>query len=108
LLLAGNSHWSRGHRKWGCEAFSKEALREQKLAGSPPAMQIASVEREPLSREQLAELQEAWVELAEAAKGSRVTSFHACTRTGRLWTEDPAAVRAVAATLREFPASDSQ
>jgi len=71
-------------------------------------MQIASVEREPLSLEQLAELQEAWVELTEAARGSRVTSFHACTRAGRPWTEDPDAVRAVAATLREFPASDSQ
>ena len=62
---------------------------------------------EPLSPERLGELQEAWVELTEAAKNSKVTSFHACTRAGRPWTEDPAAVRAVAATLREFPASDS-
>ena len=62
---------------------------------------------EPLSPERQGELQEAWVELTEAARGSKVTSFHACTRTGRPWTEDPAAVRAVAATLREFPASDS-
>jgi hypothetical protein len=71
------------------------------------AVQIASVEREPLSPEQLAELQEAWVELTEAARGSKVTSFHASTRAGRPWTEDPVAVRDVAATLREFPASDS-
>jgi hypothetical protein len=52
------------------------------------------------------ELQAAWVELIEAAKGSRVTSFHAYTRTGQPWTDDPDAVRAVAAALREFPAPD--
>ncbi|HCB59266.1 MAG TPA: hypothetical protein DEP82_15450 [Arthrobacter bacterium] len=59
-------------------------------------VQNASVEREPLSPEQRAELQEAWVELTEAARGSKVTSFHACTRAGGPWTEDPAAVRDVA------------
>jgi hypothetical protein len=50
------------------------------------------------------ELQAAWVELTEAAKSSRVTSFHVYTRDGRPWTDDPDAVRAVAASLREFPA----
>lgn len=63
---------------------------------------------EPLSPERQEDLQAAWVELTEAARGSKVTSFHACTRAGRPWTEDPAAVRTVAATLREFPASESQ
>lgn len=72
------------------------------------AVQNASVERKALSPEQLAELQTAWVELTEAARGSQVTSFHACTRAGGPWTEDPVAVRDVAATLREFPAADSQ
>jgi hypothetical protein len=62
----------------------------------------------PLSPERQEELRAAWVELTKAALGSKVTSFHACTRTGRPWTEDPAAVRAVAATLREFPVSDNQ
>ncbi|WP_251039851.1 hypothetical protein [Arthrobacter sp. ISL-72] len=51
----------------------------------------------------LDELQAAWAELTEAAKCSKVTNFHACTRSGQPWAEDPAAVRAVAATLREFP-----
>jgi len=61
-----------------------------------------------LSPERQEELQAAWVELTDAARGSKVTSFHACTRTGRPWTEDPAAVRDVAATLREFPDTDSR
>ncbi|APX03602.1 hypothetical protein BWQ92_19470 [Arthrobacter sp. QXT-31] len=54
------------------------------------------------------ELRVAWAELAEAAKASKVRNVHACTRTGRHWTEDPVAVRAVAGALREFPDTDSQ
>lgn len=61
-----------------------------------------------MSPELQTELREAWAELTEAAKASKVTNFHACTRTARHWTEDPAAVRAIAATLREFPDTDSQ
>jgi len=49
-----------------------------------------------------------WAELTEAAKHSKVTNFQACTRTGQPWTEDPAAVRDVAATLREFPETNSR
>ena len=61
----------------------------------------------PLTEERQDELRAAWAELTKAAGGSKVISFHACTRTGQPWTEDPAAVRDVAATLRDFPASDS-
>ena len=61
-----------------------------------------------MSPELQTELREAWAELTEAAKASKVTNFHACTRTAQHWTEDPAAVRAIAATLREFPDTDSQ
>jgi hypothetical protein len=64
--------------------------------------------REPLTAEQLMDLEEAWADLASAAEASELTNVHACTRTGRSWTEDPAAVRAVAATLREFPAAEAQ
>lgn len=64
--------------------------------------------RELLTAEPLMELEAAWAELAAAQEASELTNFHACTRTGRSWTEDPAAVRAVAATLREFPAAEAQ
>lgn len=60
----------------------------------------------PLTAEQLVELEAAWAELTAAAEASEVTNLHACTRNGRSWTEDPAAVRAAAATLREFPATE--
>ncbi|WP_243182059.1 hypothetical protein [Arthrobacter humicola] len=53
------------------------------------------------------ELEAAWAELTAAAEASEVTNFHACTRNGRPWNADPAAVRAAAATLREFPAADA-
>ena len=59
---------------------------------------------EPLTPAQLAELQQAWAELAEAAKGSGVKSLHACSRNGKPWQKDLAAVRGLAATLREFRA----
>lgn len=54
------------------------------------------------------ELSAAWAELIEAAKGSKVTHFHVGTASGQSWTDDPAAVREVAATLREFPAQDGR
>jgi hypothetical protein len=62
---------------------------------------------EPLTVEQLVELEASWAELTAAAEASEVTNFLACTRNGGPWTEDPAAVRAAAATLRELPAADA-
>ena len=73
-----------------------------------PVAAAVPVPDTPASPELLEELRVAWAELTEAAKTSKVTKFHACTRTGRPWTEDPAAVRAVAAALREFPDTDSE
>jgi hypothetical protein len=63
---------------------------------------------EALTAEQLVELEAAWAELSAAAEASEVTTFSACTRNGRSWTENAAAVRAVAATLRELPAAEDQ
>jgi acyl-CoA reductase-like NAD-dependent aldehyde dehydrogenase len=59
-------------------------------------------EQESLTPEQLAELKDAWAELAEAAKESAVTGFHACSRGGKPWQEDPAAVRSLAALIRSI------
>ena len=57
-------------------------------------------EQKPLTPEQMADLKDAWAELAEAADASAATGFHACSRGGKSWQEDPAAVRTVAALLR--------
>jgi hypothetical protein len=62
---------------------------------------------EPLTPGALAELQEAWAEFAQAAEGTGATSFHACSRNGKRWEEDPATVRALAATLRDIRAEDT-
>lgn len=71
--------------------------------GAPvPALPAAAMDR-TAPRETPEDLPAAWTELIAAAKGSKVVSFHACTRTGRPWAEDPVAVRDIAATLREFP-----
>lgn len=63
--------------------------------------------QEPLTPQQMAELQDAWDELAEAAEGSEVTGVHACSRNGSRWEEDPAAVRRLAATLRAIQAENT-
>ncbi|MDQ0619205.1 hypothetical protein [Arthrobacter globiformis] len=74
-----------------------------KASGSPaPELSGRCGANAPLAK--TGDLQEAWAELTEAAQGSKVMSFHAYTRTGTPWAQDPAAVRAVAAILREFPA----
>jgi hypothetical protein len=67
-----------------------------------------SKEQAPLSAEQAEDLREAWAELSEAAQQSEVLNFHACTRTGQSWAEDPGAVRAIAAILRDLPKDDGQ
>lgn len=64
-------------------------------------------EQEPMTPEQVADLKDAWVELAEAAKNSAVTGFHGCSRGGRPWQEDPAAVRTVAALIRRVDKDDA-
>lgn len=53
------------------------------------AVWAAPVEREPLTPEQLKDLEAAWVELNQAVEESGVKSFHACTRDGRYWGGRP-------------------
>ena len=81
----------------------RSLFRKRPSAAGATAAAAGPEEVEPLTAEQLMELEAAWAELTAAAEASEMTNFHACTRNGRPWTEDPAAVRAVAATLREFP-----
>ncbi|MDP9695142.1 UNVERIFIED_ORG: hypothetical protein J2X79_002711 [Arthrobacter globiformis] len=77
--------------------------RRTKATGISSPEPAGTCEATPLAPSE--DLQEAWAELTQAAQGSKVMSFHACTRTGTPWAHDPAAVRAVAAILREFPAN---
>jgi hypothetical protein len=61
----------------------------------------------PLAPAQLAEIQEAWVELAPAAeRPGGASHFRACTRNGNSWQDDPASVRAVAALLRDHQSDE--
>nr|WP_015061721.1 hypothetical protein [Arthrobacter sp. 31.31]AFK88728.1 hypothetical protein [Arthrobacter sp. 31.31] len=67
-----------------------------------PAVTAAPLEPEPLTPEQLADLEAGRVELRQAMEESHVTSFRACSRNGRHWGEDPEAMRAMAATFRSI------
>lgn len=69
-----------------------------------PAADPVGEADEPPTPEQIAELQDAWVELMQAAEGSGVTSLQACSRNGKRWEEDAAAVRGLASTLRKIRA----
>lgn len=76
--------------------------RKTKESGSPaPELSGGHEAKAPLG--QTEQLQEAWAELTEAAKSSKVINFHACTRSGVPWGQDPGAVRLLAAILREHP-----
>ena len=72
------------------------------VGGSVLTVAAVPEEQEPLTPEQVAELKDAWAELAEAAKESAATNFHACSRGGKPWQEDPDAVRSMAAMFRRF------
>lgn len=84
--------------------------RRQKAAARTIAAPIAVSEpatEEPLTPEELSELQEAWAEFADAVKGSGVHSVHGCTRNGKPWQEDAVAVRSMAALLRRVRDEDA-
>lgn len=72
--------------------------RRTPAAGESSAVVVAT-EREPLTPAQLADLEAAWAELRQVATEAGV-SFHACTREGSRWQEDPQSVRAMADTIR--------
>jgi len=77
-------------------------------AGRPSlAAAIEPKEQESVTPEQMADLKAAWAELAQAAKESAVTGFHACSRGTKPWQEDPAAVRGMAALLRRVNVEDA-
>jgi hypothetical protein len=73
--------------------------RRRAPAAAQPSAVVVATEREPLTPAQLADLEAAWAELQQAAKEAGV-SFHACTRDGSRWQDDPQSVRAMAETIR--------
>ncbi|WP_420181247.1 hypothetical protein [Paenarthrobacter sp. TA1.8] len=79
-------------------------VRRASAAQAPAAVVRAPMpeERKPLTPAELADVEEALVELRQAMDESRVTSFRACGRGGRHWSEDPDAMRAMAATFRSL------
>jgi hypothetical protein len=84
-------------------------LRKPATGAGRPALAAAMKpkEQEPLTPERVADLKAAWAELADAAKESAATGFHACSRGGKPWQEDPAAIRSMAALLRRVRAEDA-
>ncbi|MDE8670890.1 hypothetical protein PY310_20170 [Pseudarthrobacter sp. H3Y2-7] len=74
--------------------------RRRTPAAAESSAVVVATDREPLTPAQLADLEVAWAELRQAVQESGVTSFHACTRDGSRWQDDPVSVRAMADTIR--------
>jgi hypothetical protein len=90
----------------GLRGFFRRS-RTKANGGLPAARRIGPEAGEP-TPEQLAELEQASAELAQAAEGAGVIAFHACTRKGTSsWEDDPAAVRAVVAMLSGYRADEA-
>ena len=70
-------------------------------ADSFPAASPVEAERSPLTPAQLADLEEAWAELRQAAQQAGVKSFSACTRDGSRWEESGDSVRAMTRMIRD-------
>lgn len=62
---------------------------------------------EQLTPEQLMDLKDAWSELSHVAEAAGVRSLRACTHDGSAWQQNAAAVRSMAAMIRELPERDS-
>ncbi|WP_367645938.1 hypothetical protein [Paenarthrobacter ureafaciens] len=87
----------------------RRLVRRRAAAKAPvKAVPVAAAAQDdkPLSPEAAEELRAAWAELNAAAVDAKVISFHACTRTGAHWAEDPSTVRAMAALIRESTSQD--
>lgn len=70
-------------------------------AGSFPVASHVEAERPSLTPAQLADLEEAWAELRQAAQEAGVKSFRACTRDGSRWEENLDSVRAMTRTIKD-------
>jgi hypothetical protein len=105
-----DGHWGVDTKGKPMALWSRFARRRKPATGAGRTALAAAIEpkeQEPLTPEQAADLKAAWAELAEAAKESSATGFHACSRGGKPWQEDPAAIRTMAAILRRVSAEDA-
>ena len=76
-------------------------LRRTPAAAKPfPVASATETERPPLTPAQLADLEEAWVELRQASQEAGVKSFRACTRDGSRWEDNPESVRAMTRMIK--------
>lgn len=74
--------------------------RKPTAAESFPAASATETQRAPLTPAQLADLEEAWVELRQASQEAGVKSLRACTRDGSRWEDNPDSVRAMTRMIK--------
>lgn len=81
----------------------KQLFHRRTRSSGSPATEFSAAREANAPLAQTKDLEDAWAELTEAAKSSKVMNFHASTRSGVPWGQDPATVRLLAGILREYP-----
>lgn len=81
--------------------MSRRRAVEKPAAATISACHVGPVEDASVPPMEVEDLKDAWVEVEAAARESGVVHFHACSRGGQRWQDDPESVRAVAGLLRE-------
>ncbi|MFF1831136.1 hypothetical protein [Paenarthrobacter sp. NPDC058040] len=74
---------------------------------SPAPLGVPAVVREPLTPEQLADLDSARGEFLHVAGEAGLNYVHAYSLDGSRWQDDPEAVRAITALIKEILDSDT-
>lgn len=68
---------------------------------SPAPHRVQTAASESLTPEQIADLNAAWAEFLRVAEEVGLKSFHACSRDGSRWQDDPESVRAMTALIKD-------
>lgn len=103
MLPAGHSFTGQGGTVGLRHLFTRH--RTLQPAAPSPAT-IHPVPEVPLTAEQEADLEAAQAEFVQAVRRAGVSKLHACSRGGGHWQEDPQALRAISALLRDLHLDD--
>ncbi|WP_260842545.1 hypothetical protein [Paenarthrobacter nicotinovorans] len=79
--------------------FTRRATSSSTRSPAPAPVQARAPE--PLTREQMADLEVARVEFLRVAEEAGLKSFHACSRDGSRWQDDAESVRAMTVLVKE-------
>ena len=105
MLPAGHPFIGRGGTVGLRHLFTRHRT-PQPVRSAPGPATVKPVEQVPLTAEQEADLETARTEFVQAVREAGVSQLHACGRGGSRWQNDPQALRAISALLRDLHLED--